>query len=104
MGLRLSKFESRGLSAALAMLILLGSVYVSSGLGIVPGSAHPEIALDVCHPLQTFNLVSKVLITRPDSGFPRPALDVRGTIPEQPTIRIISLSFAPDPPPPKALI
>ena len=104
MVLLLSKFEVRCLGALLAVLILFGSISTLSGVCIVSGTGRPQVTLDVCHPLQAFSVVSKVLLAHPDSGgMPEPVLQLQGTISEHSTHRLIDLCFAPDPPPPKAL-
>jgi hypothetical protein len=104
MRLHLSQWKSPGLGAFLALTILLGGLSVLNGVRIVPGPDHPQIALDACHPLQTFNLVSTVTTARSAWSFPSFAPYERGTIPERPRIKINNLNFPPDPPPPQATI
>jgi hypothetical protein len=104
MGLGLSQWKSPGLSAVLAVSVLLGSVTVLAGLRIVQGPDRPAVSLDVCHPVQTFNLVATVTIARSASSLPERAPCTRDAITRQPRIKINSLNFAPDPPPPKAPI
>jgi hypothetical protein len=104
MPLRPSKCKTRGLSALLALSILLGSFSIGTGLCIVAGPHHPEVALDMCHPLQGVNVVSTPLIVPPASSFQSPVFYAQGTIPEGVKSKIVRLSFAPDPPPPKAPI
>jgi hypothetical protein len=100
-----AKCRSRGLSAFLAVLILLGSVAALSGVCIVRGPDHPQVTLDVCHPLQALNGVSQVFLAHPDPvSFPEPALHFKGTIPDRSKHKLIALVFAPDPPPPKASV
>ncbi len=99
-----AKRGSRPLSALLAVCILLGSFSVVTGLCITPGPAHAEISLDVCHPLQAPILAISVLIARPASGLSEPFIYEQGSIVETPLARLIDLSFAPDPPPPKAFV
>ena len=103
MSLLFAKCRSRGISAVLAAVILLGSVPALSGTYIASGPEHPQITLDVCNPLQRPSPVSKVFLAHPDSGIlPEPVFEFQGTIPESSTLRLIDLTFAPDPPPPKA--
>lgn len=104
MPLRASNCKTRGLSALLALSILLGSFCVVTGLCIVPGPDRPQVAVDACHSLQTFNLVSTVTIARSDWSLATPAPAVREGIAERPRIKISNLNFPPDPPPPKAAI
>lgn len=104
MHLRASKCKTRGLSALLALSILLGTLSVLNGLCIVPGPDRPQIAVDACHSLQTFNLVSTVTIARSDGSLATPAPAVREAITEGPRSKVSNLNFPPDPPPPKAAI
>jgi hypothetical protein len=104
MGARATKCSSRLMSLLLAFCILLGSFTVVTGLRVTPGPAHPEISLDVCHPLQTPNLVASVLIARPAAGLSEPVIYSQGSIAERSAARLTEYAFAPDPPPPKALV
>jgi hypothetical protein len=104
MPLRASKCKTRGLSAFLALSILLGSLCVVTGLCVVPGPDHPQVALEMCHPLQSFNVVSTPLIAPPASSFQNPVFYAQGAIPERAESKIVNLSVAPDPPPPRAAI
>ncbi|MBV8137177.1 MAG: hypothetical protein JO121_16335 [Deltaproteobacteria bacterium] len=104
MPLRVSNCKTRGLSALLALSILLGSFSVVTGVCIVGGLDHPELALEMCHPLQSFNVVSTPLIAPPVSSFQHPVLYAQGAIPERTKSKIVNLNVAPDPPPPKAAI
>jgi hypothetical protein len=104
MPFRASKCKTRGLSALLALSILLGSFSVVTGLCIVAGLDHPELALEMCHPPQSFNVVSTPLIAPPASSFQNPVFYAQGVIPERAKSKIVNLSLAPDPPPPRAAI
>ena len=98
-----AKCRSRGISALLAICILAGGFSVMNGLCTVPGPQHPEIALDVCHPLQSFNLTVTQLVAPPTSFFSFPAPSVCGLVTERQHTKFNNLNPAPDPPPPKAL-
>jgi hypothetical protein len=104
MPLRASKCKTRGLSALLALSILLGSFSVVTGLCIVAGLDHAELALEMCHPQQSFNLVSTPLIAPPASSIQNPVFYAQGAIPERRSSKILNLNIAPDPPPPRAAI
>ena len=54
----------------LAIVLLLGSVPSTAGLVIVSGPSHPELTINICQPLQTFDLVSSVLLARPAALLP----------------------------------
>ena len=99
-----AKYRLRWLSGLLALCLLLGSFSVVTGLCITSGPAHPEISLDVCHPLQAPNLVTIVLIARPVSGLSEPLIFPRGAIVETALPQVTEFVLTPDPPPPKSLI
>ena len=104
MPLRTSKCWTSRLSALLALSILLGSFSTGTGLCIVAGPHHAEVALEMCHPPQSINVVSTPLITAPASSFQNCVLYAQGAIPERTKSKIVNLNVAPDPPPPKAAI
>ena len=104
MPLRTSKCKTRGLSALLALSILLGSFCVVTGLCIVPGPDHPQLTLEMCHPLQSFNVVSTLLIAAPALRLQNSVRYAQGAIPERTKSKIVNLNVAPDLPPPKAAI
>jgi len=87
----------------LAFGILIGSFSVIQGLCIVSGPDHPEISLDVCHPIQGINLVTIVSIARPASNSYEPSRFPADRVVAPASAKILDLSFAPDPPPPKSL-
>jgi hypothetical protein len=104
MPFRASKCKTRGLSALLALSILLGSFSVVTGLCIVSGLDHPELAVEMCHPPQSFNVVITPLIAPPASSFQNPVFYAQGAIPERTNSKLVNLNVAPDPPPPRAAI
>jgi hypothetical protein len=101
MPLRALNKGRRGLSALLAVSILLGSLTIVTGVCIIAGPDRPVISLDVCHPLQSFNLASTPSIVPPAARFSEPVLCPRSASPEGPRVKLINLNFPPDPPPPK---
>jgi hypothetical protein len=104
MNLEPTKLGLRGISAALALCVLFSGFSMVSGSCIVPGPDRPQLRLDICDPVQTFNLVATVTIARSASSVSeRPPVE-RGAITRLPKVKINSLNFAPDPPPPKAAV
>ena len=99
-----AKRNLRGLSGILALCLLLSSFSVVTGLCIISGPEHPEISLDVCHPLQAPNIVTSVLIARPASELSEPFMYPQGTTFELPLAEVAEIVLTPDPPPPKALV
>ena len=103
MGLLPAKHRLRGLSGVLALCLLLGSFSVVTGLCIASGPEHPEISLDVCHPLQAPNLVTTILIARPASKLSEPLMWPQGSTVERLLAEITEFVLTPDPPPPRSL-
>lgn len=102
MHLLLARFRSRGLSAFLAIAILVGCLSVITGLSITRGPEHPEISLDMCHPLQAPIVAASVIVARPAAEVSEPMIYPQGSIIEHPAARLVEFIFTPDPPPPKA--
>ena len=94
---------SSELSPLLALVILLGSLPLMTGLCIIGGPEHPQLSLDVCHPVQSFNLAGNVLIAPPASAPDEPAIVPQGYVADPPPAKLIEISLTPDLPPPKKL-
>jgi hypothetical protein len=86
----------------LAIFILAGSFSTIAGLCIVPGPAHPEVGLDVCHPIQAPNLGAVIVVPLPTSTALKPVIYFQGSVAEPCPLRLASPVMAPDPPPPKS--
>src|SRR5581483_12084123 len=104
MGPSLAALRTRPLAALLAIAILAGSFSTVTGLCITAGADHPEVRLDVCHPLQAPSLSSSVLVAIPSSGPSEPVVCDRGSIFEGAFATPREIHLTPDPPPPKALV
>ena len=96
-----SNRDLRLLSAVLAVVLLLASVPISAGVIVLAGPTHPELTVDICHPVQAFDLVRGVLLARPAAAVPESALCDVGSIAADAAPRSIELLIAPDSPPPK---
>jgi hypothetical protein len=77
---------------------------LTSGVVIVFGPSQPELTINICHPIQTFEGTSNSLLARPAATTPAFRLSDFGLIslilPTQPNDRKV----APDTPPPKHLV
>jgi hypothetical protein len=100
--LGIGRITLRQLAAAMALVISIGSL-PTIGVIVIADRSGPSLSLDVCHPLQSLDTSSTlVLIARPAP----PELDA--TIDSQQTFAEFAplpdkLADTPDPPPPKQL-
>ncbi len=99
-----SKADFRALSLILAIVLFLGSAPSTSGFVIVSGPSHPELTVNICQPLKTFDLVSGVLFARPAAIPPEFILRDLGSAALMDAAQPIDLKIAPDTPPPKCLV
>ena len=99
-----SKADLRALSLILAIVFFLGSAPSTSGFVIVSGPSHPELTVNICQTLQTFDLVSGVLLARPAPILPEFILRDLGSAALTDAVQPIDLKIAPDTPPPKCLV
>jgi hypothetical protein len=95
-----SKTDLRDLSVVLAVVMLLATV-PSAGLVVVSGPSHPELTINICQPIQTFDRVSNVLLARPATVLPEFVLRVSGLTAVKKAVRPVDFKVAPDTPPPK---
>jgi hypothetical protein len=96
-----SKADLRVLSLILASVMLLGSAPSTAGFVIVSGPSHAELTINICQPLQTFDLVSGVLLARPAAILPEFILRDLGSAVAKSEFRLVDFKIAPDTPPPK---
>lgn len=100
---RFSKPDRRVLSSILALALLLASVPLSAGVDIVSGPVHPELTINICHPIQTSGTPTNTLMARPAVIATASVLLVQGSLPLNRAARLIEYRIAPDTPPPKPL-
>jgi hypothetical protein len=99
-----SETERRALSSILAVALLLASVPLCSGIVIVAGPTQPEFTINICHPIQSFDRVTNVLLARPAPTSPQFALAESGPYGDDLSLAVVGLTEPPDPPPPKLLV
>src|SRR5271167_3467944 len=96
-----SKAYLRALSSILALVVLLGSSPLTTGVIILSGPIQPEITMNICHPIQTLDLVSSILLARPAAAKPESLLCDFGSAIAMAAPRLIENRGQPDTPPPK---
>jgi hypothetical protein len=96
-----SKSDLQTLALTLALMVLWTSIPLTTGVVILSGHREPELTMNICQPLQTFDLVLNTLIARPATTEPEFILTETGSaVPREPA-RPIHFRKAPDTPPPK---
>lgn len=96
-----SRTDLRVLSSILAVVLLLSSSPLTAGIVISPGPIQPEITINICHPIQTFDFVSTTLLARPAAGRPELLLRDFGSVTANAIVQLIEYRVPPDTPPPK---
>ena len=93
--------DIQALSSLLAVVLLLSSVPLTSGVLIISGPTRPELTINICQPIQMFDRVSNNLLARPAVNPPQFVLLLLGSLAANPTARLAERDTAPDTPPPK---
>jgi len=65
-----SNAHLRDLGLIVAIVMLLAGVPSTAGFVVVSGPSHPELTVNICQPIQTFDRVSNTLLARPASVMP----------------------------------
>ncbi len=99
-----SKADLRDLSLIVAVVMLLASVPPNPGFVVVSGPSRPELTVNICQPLQTFDRVSNILLARPATVSPEFVLCALGSTGVKKAVRVADLKVAPDTPPPKRAV
>jgi len=96
----LSKTDLQAFSLILALVLLLSTIPLSSGIVIVPGHDSPELTINVCQPTQLFGQVSNNILARPSVNLPQFVLFLGAPLKATP-LRVVEHNIAPETPPPK---
>lgn len=99
-----SKAELRSFSSLLAVVLLLSSIPLTSGIIVVSGSGQPEFTLNICQPIQASNCVSSTSLARPALNVPQFVLSFLGSLRAKGVSVVSERNVAPDTPPPKRLV
>jgi hypothetical protein len=96
-----TKANLRDLSLLMAIVLLLASAPSTAGFVIVSGPSQPELTINICQPLQTFNLALNTLIAPQAPTVAEFVLCDMGSAMIGERARIVDHTEAPDTPPPK---
>ncbi len=96
-----SKSDLRALSSILAVVLFLAGAPMTAGIVVVGGPLHPELTVDICHPIQALDLVPGTLLARPAAMRLGAVLRDLGSITADAAAQFPELRIAPDTPPPK---
>jgi hypothetical protein len=99
-----SKTELQAFSSILALMLLLGTIPLTSGVAIVRTPSCPEITINICHPIQILNYASNNLLARPSVKIPQFVLFFQGSFKVTPALRVVERNVAPEIPPPKPVV
>jgi hypothetical protein len=95
------KADLRDLSLLMAFVWLLASAPSTAGFVLVSAPTQPELTINICQPLQTFNLTLNTLIKHPAPAVPELVLRDMGSALPAKIARTVDRGEAPDTPPPK---
>jgi hypothetical protein len=96
-----SKADLRDLSLIVAIVLLLASLPSTAGFVIVSGPSQPELTINICQPIQTFDRVSNTLLALRAAVLPEFVLRDLGSTAVRETVRLADRKDVPDTPPPK---
>jgi hypothetical protein len=100
-----SKAKLRSISSVLAVVLLLSSIPLTSGVIIVSSTSQPEITINICQPIQGFDRVSSITsVARPAMNLPQFSLSCLGSVRVKGFAPVSERNVAPDSPPPKRLV
>jgi len=95
--------DSRRLvSALLALTLLLGSMPLTTGVVIVFGQSHPELAMNFCHPLESATAAAPIALARPALIPLAPALVEVERLRYSARTLLTEFSLEPENPPPES--
>lgn len=94
--------SGRIVSALFALILLLGSAPLTTGLFVVIGPSHPELAMNFCHPLESATASAPILLARPASAAMRPALVEFERMRPDAETPLTEFSLEPESPPPES--
>ena len=97
----LSKTDLQAFSLILALVLLLSTIPLSSGIVIVPGHDSPELTINVCQPTQLFGPASNNILARPSVNVPQFVLFPGGPLKATSLVGVVEHNIAPETPPPK---
>jgi hypothetical protein len=101
--LGIDRITTRQLAAAMAIVMMLASL-PTIGVIVIADRSGPSLTLDVCHPLQSLDTSSSlILIARPAPPEIDATIESQQTFAEFIPLAKDNPADAPDPPPPKQI-
>ena len=100
--LRIDRITTRQLAAAVALVIAIASL-PTIGVIVIADRNGPSLTLDVCHPLQSLDTSTVVLIARPAPPEIDATIASAETFAEFAPLPKDNPADTPDPPPPKQI-
>jgi hypothetical protein len=98
-----SHTELRSLSFIFALLLLLSSIPLSSGVVTVPTPSYPEFTINICQPIQAIGSASNTILARPSPDLTL-VLFYLGWFEGMTALKVVERSVAPETPPPKPVV
>jgi len=99
-----SKSDLRALSTILAIALLIAGAPSTAGVALFAGPNHPQLTIDLCHPVQSFDRAANILLARPAPITFEHVVGNLTTVAAEIPARIDDYISGPEPPPPKQLI
>jgi hypothetical protein len=96
-----SKSDFQSLSFLLVLVVLSASLPLAAGVVILSGHNEPELTMNICQPLQTFNLTLNTMLAAPAPAMPEFLLVDLGSSMDAAPRHLADHRAAPDTPPPK---
>jgi hypothetical protein len=101
---RLRSTTLQTLSSVLALMLLLSTIPLSSGVVIAAGPSHAEFTINICQPAQLFGQASSTILARPYMNVPHFVLLLQGSFKAPRGVGIVERNASPETPPPKKLV
>jgi hypothetical protein len=99
-----SKAYLRAVSSVVALVLLLGTIPLTSGVVIVSAPGHAEITTNICTPTQMLSYAPSSTLARPSVSVPRIVVFFGGSIKATPSVEVVKCNEPPDTPPPKQFV
>ncbi len=85
----------------MAAVLFMASAPLTAGVIVVSGPSHPELSVDICHPVQSVDVIPGILLARPAPALLDSILCDFGSSGDDAAAPSSDLRIAPDTPPPK---
>jgi hypothetical protein len=99
-----SKADLQSFTSILALMLLLGTIPLTSGVAIVSAPDHPEFTINICQPAQMLSNASNIILARPSADVTQFVLFFQGPFKGRPALTVAERNVVPETPPPKPLV